>query len=109
MQKALLSIILLSFLSACAVFSNKDSVGQFPIYGNWCGPAHPKKGTNPKPIDKTDQACKNHDICYEKNGYLNKKCDKQLIADLKSFRPDDKIEQFARKAILSYFKKSPKL
>ena len=104
-------ILSLSLTTSCATFSNKNTVGQFPIYGNWCGPAHPAKNTNPKPIDSTDLACKNHDFCYEQKGYLNKSCDEALVAELKA--NSDNIcsiqEKHARKAIISYFRRSPKL
>jgi hypothetical protein len=101
--------LLTLFISSCAIFSNKETAGEFPIYGNWCGPDHPKAGTNPDPIDRTDLACKHHDLCYDQNGYLNASCDEQLIVELKSFIPDNEIESLARKAIISYFKNSPKL
>jgi hypothetical protein len=103
------AVIILFLATSCAVFSNKETAGQFPIYGNWCGPNHPKAGTNPAAIDKTDLACNHHDYCYAAMGYLNKNCDDQLIAELKSFTPDGDIEAIARKTIISYFRKSPKL
>lgn len=105
----LVYIISFLVLSSCAIFSNKNTVGDFPIYGNWCGPFHPKGGTSPNPIDNTDLACKKHDLCYDKNGYLSKKCDEGLILNLKSFIPENEIEKIANKAIISYFKRSPKL
>jgi hypothetical protein len=33
-----------------------------PIYGNWCGPAHPRYGS-PPPVDAFDAACMRHDLC----------------------------------------------
>ena len=105
-----ISIILITlFISSCAIFSNKDTAGQFPIYGNWCGPNHPIKNTNPAPIDRTDLACQHHDKCYEEHGYLNSYCDETLVTELKSFIPRNEIEEIARKAIITYFKNSPKL
>jgi hypothetical protein len=108
-MKILTLILTLIFISSCAIFSNKDTAGEFPVYGNWCGPNHPQKGTNPQPIDRTDLACKNHDKCYEEYGYLNSYCDETIINQLKSFIPNNEIEAIARKAIISYFNKSPKL
>ncbi|MES2677313.1 MAG: phospholipase A2 family protein [Pseudomonadota bacterium] len=108
-MKIFAAIIVLFFTSSCAIFSNKETAGEFPIYGNWCGPDHPKAEANPDPVDLTDLACQHHDQCYETNGYLDASCDENLIAELKSFTPDNEIEAIARKAIISYFRKSPKL
>ncbi len=108
-MKTSIALITIFFICSCAIFSNKDTAGEFPIYGNWCGPDHPKANTNPAPIDRTDSACQHHDKCYETNSYLNKQCDENLITELKGFIPDNPIEAVARKAIISYFKESPKL
>ena len=108
-MKIFISIFAVFLLSSCTIFSNKDTAGKFPIYGNWCGPDHPKARTNPEPIDRTDLACQHHDKCYEKNGYLNATCDDNLITELKSFIPDNEIEAVVRKTIISYFWRSPKL
>lgn len=109
MKNLLIPLITLLTISSCAIFTNKDTAGEFPIYGNWCGPDHPKTGTNPKPIDNTDLSCKHHDLCYAENGYLNATCDENLITELKANTPQNEIEAIARKAIISYFRKSPKL
>jgi hypothetical protein len=108
-MKNILPSLLILFLSSCAIFSNKNTAGKFPIYGNWCGPDHPKKETNPQPIDATDQACKNHDKCYEEYGYLNSYCDQTLISQLRNVVPQNEIEDIANKAIIYYFERSPKL
>lgn len=43
-----------------------------PVYGNWCGPGHPKEGfssaINIQPIDRLDGACKKHDQKYASGG-----------------------------------------
>ncbi len=102
-------IILLFATSSCAIFTDKETAGAFPIYGNWCGPFHPISGTNPIVINKTDSACKSHDMCYANSGYFRKACDKNLVLELKSFSPEDKVESDVRRLIISYFKRSPKL
>ena len=102
-------MITITTLTSCAIFSNTKTAGKLPIYGNWCGPNHPKKGTNPQPIDKTDLACKVHDLCYSKKGYFHSQCDQQLVTNLKKIQPTNHIEAATRKAIISYFKRSPKL
>ena len=38
---------------------------KIPIYGNWCGPGHPRNGNDPYPIDEIDHACQVHDSNYE--------------------------------------------
>jgi len=105
MKNLVVILIFPLLLSSCAIFTDKQTAGKFPLYGNWCGPDHPKKGTNPTAIDKTDLACKHHDQCYEANGYFNKSCDASLIIELKNFIPDNEIEAITRKAIISYFRK----
>jgi len=65
-------------------FASRDEAG-WPIWGNWCGPGH-GGGTV---VDKIDQACKNHDLCYERAGNItfpayNCACDKQLLRDLEA-------------------------
>ena len=102
-------ILILLALSSCAIFSDKESAGTFPVYGNYCGPDHPKKGTNPIPIDKTDLACKSHDKCYETNGYFNASCDEALIELLKINQPSTEVEKVARKAVIGYFRRAPKI
>ena len=109
MKKILISIALLSVFSSCATFDNQETKGHFPAYGNWCGPKHPKENTNPNPIDRTDLACKHHDVCYDSKGYFNAECDNSLVAELKSFVPENEVESIARKTVISYFRRSPKL
>jgi len=65
---------------------NPKDEGQFPVYGNWCGPKHPKKGRSPIPIDEIDNACKKHDLCYSSNEYFSCKCDAQLLFDLSEIK-----------------------
>lgn len=56
---------------------NKSGLNVF--HGNWCGPGHSGPG---EPIDLLDSRCKTHDLCYAKNGYFNKWCDRVLVAQL---------------------------
>lgn len=63
------------------------TVGTFPVYGNWCGPDHPRKGTNPPPVDAVDAACRKHDFCYA-HKYFACDCDNQLLADLATIKND---------------------
>ena len=50
------------------------------IYGNPCGPGH---GTPDQPaIDEVDQACKDHDADYARDGYFNEAADERLIQRL---------------------------
>lgn len=78
----------------------------FPFHGQWCGPGHPRKGENPKPIDVLDAACRDHDKCYEKFGYYSCHCDVELIRTIQESRslPPD----IAQKAglITEYFRNS---
>ena len=94
---------------ACAATTTTDARGDFSLYGNWCGPGHPKEGATPTPINETDAACRSHDRCYANNGYLNRLCDNQLIVRLRSVRTTDPVEEAARQSIIAYFEKSPKV
>ena len=60
------------------------SHSKLPIYGNSCGPGHGPSGDDAarakyKAIDATDECCKSHDNCYNKQGYFNCGCDSALI------------------------------
>jgi hypothetical protein len=109
MNKKYLILTLYLFVNACTIFTNKNTAGTFPIYGNYCGLDHPRAGSNPIPIDKTDLACKNHDKCYDQNEYFNKKCDENIVTELKSIKPKNEIEKIARDAIVKYFEISTKI
>ena len=110
MKKHYFLILVFALLASCSQIKNiNESDLAFPVYGNYCGPSHPKKGTNPKPIDETDLACRMHDACYELNGYLYAKCDEELIINLKKITPKSEPEKYASKLIISYFDKSPKV
>lgn len=54
-------------------------VGAFKVWGKYCGPKHSGPG---KPIDILDAACKRHDDCYAKRGYLKCSCDQILINEI---------------------------
>ena len=82
MNKKYLLLTIYLLLNDCAISSDKKTDGTFPIYGNYCGFDYPKSGVYPIPIDKIDLACKNHDKCYDKNGFFNKKCDENIINEL---------------------------
>jgi hypothetical protein len=97
-------------LSACATpGTDSSSAGEFQVYGNWCGPGHPKPGTKPTPINQVDNACRAHDQCYAFHGYLNRQCDEQLMSALQSIQTSDPLEDAARQGIIVYFENSPKL
>ena len=56
----------------------------YAVYGNWCGPNHPRDINNAlDPVDRLDAACMNHDICYAKKGYLDCDCDQTLNTEIK--------------------------
>ena len=80
-------VMSLFLLSGCAKVSRLYSIlgGGVPLYGNWCGPGHPQNTTMaPAPIDFVDTACMNHDMCYEKKGYLNCACDQAFQEELQA-------------------------
>jgi hypothetical protein len=110
MKKAFSLLIILSFLFSCS--GNKKitkAESSFPVYGNYCGPLYPPKGSNPVPVDKVDLACKNHDKCYGDLGYFNKDCDLQIMQDLKVVKPKSEKENLAKKLLIFYFQEASKI
>lgn len=67
-----------------------------PIHGNWCGPYHGSGVC----IDQLDCACKSHDLCYDKYGYFNCKCDNDLVDSIKS------ISSIKARAVSTWFSQS---
>jgi len=114
MKKAFLFLILIS-LANCGGSAKEDidansnlrNLAEFPRYGNYCGWDRPAAGETPEPVDKTDEACKNHDLCYGQKGTFNITCDTMLIVELKNITPQTEVEKLARKSIISYFRNSP--
>ena len=106
-----LFLMAIIFLFGCS--SNKKIIKNpelsFPVYGNYCGPLYPPKGTNPIALDQVDLACKNHDKCYEDYGYFNKKCDLQILDSLRLIKPKSENEKLAQKLLIFYFQESTKI
>ncbi len=109
-------IVLFSILVGCAGKSsstteiNYETRGGFPVYGNWCGPKHPKYGEGvdaPEPIDAVDSACKAHDLCYTKQGYSDCACDIALIAKLDRVKRASLEATTAAKGIKVFFSLYP--
>ena len=48
-----------------------------PLYGNWCGPGHPRALALP-PVDAFDAACMRHDYCTASPG-LQTYCDRAFV------------------------------
>ncbi len=56
-----------------------ESASLMPNYGNWCGRDHPHDPENAQPpIDRLDEICRNHDLCYIEKGHLSCECDSQF-------------------------------
>ena len=80
MHQTIVVAIAVTFLlvAGCAPFPKGDcEAGSLAVYGNWCGPKHPKTGACP-PVNWVDEACRKHDECYAEKGYFNCDCDLQL-------------------------------
>lgn len=46
--------------------------GGLPIYGNWCGPWHGGGRI-------IDAVCREHDLCYDREGYFDCGCNRDLV------------------------------
>jgi hypothetical protein len=112
--RAIYAIVILALLfnAACSPVTHgsgstapvrSDMRGTFPVYGNWCGPDHPKllAGNEPPPIDSIDAACMRHDKCYAENTYFSCSCDVKLWSELRT-NPHP-----TAKAITYYFGTTP--
>lgn len=63
------------------------------VYGNWCGPGHSGPGA---PVDPVDQVCCKHDKCYSSEGYLDCKCDRDMIRRLPAAMADSRTSASGR-------------
>lgn len=72
-----------------------STMPSIPVYGNWCGPEHPKDletlTTPPAPIDELDRLCMHHDYCYLEHGNFNCDCDSTFTRDVDNAIKDRKI------------------
>ena len=100
MKFLVLLFLLLNF--SCAKTGLKEKNLSFPVYGNYCGPLYPVASMKPIAIDDVDNACKNHDRCYDLKGYFNQDCDMQLKNDLIAISPLSTEEDLAKRLILFY-------
>lgn len=81
------ALLVLLALQGCATSPrNAATAGDMAVYGNWCGPGHPRAGTNPPAIDEVDAACRKHDFCYAEKKYFACECDNRLLADLATIK-----------------------
>jgi len=77
-----------------------------PVYGNWCGPGH-GGGT---PVDDLDKACMKHDKCYDRNGYFDCDCDRQLKVDVARAMARGRLKPagyLAGPAVIGWFNMQP--
>jgi len=90
-MKRFLLLLLLVLIAACTRTETITLDGQgsvdvecLPVYGNWCGqgyPAYEVTGNFPVPVDVWDDACKAHDLCYDKYGDGGKRLCDSILSD----------------------------
>ena len=66
-----------------SVLLNPTARDGIPVYGKWCGPGHGGNDESDSCNDAIDCACKAHDLCYSEYGYLNCRCDNDLVDEMK--------------------------
>ena len=54
---------------------------ELEIYGKYCGPGHGDP-SGCSPDDEVDAVCCRHDKCYNKRGYLDCGCDRDLVISM---------------------------
>ncbi|CAN7732583.1 hypothetical protein [Mesorhizobium caraganae] len=99
-MRAVLAILLLAWLSACANPWTKVPEAELPkpiriamarpspfVFGNYCGPGTRTGDLSARPVDLLDSACQIHDACYiaRRNHCA---CDGALVASAKAIRDD---------------------
>lgn len=75
---------LLSAAAGLTLLLGTGGAGAFkcvPVYGNWCGIDHPRRGW-PPPVDAFDAACMRHDLCTAAPG-ANQACDIAFVGELR--------------------------
>jgi RHS repeat-associated protein len=96
-----------------------DPYGLLMVHGNWCG-SGPPTGSNPPSVDVVDDACRDHDKCYDRIGVtaasrkkdmkdpkkceLINDCDSKFCDQLYRVKDPDQKQLRAIMAITSYFK-----
>jgi len=85
-MKKILLVLLVTITSlitsSCSSIIYKTGIGKCaPVYGNWCGENYPSEGSNPRPVDAWDRACRSHDRCYD-SGKGKEVCDNKLVKKL---------------------------
>ncbi len=88
-----------------------EGISLMPTYGNWCGRDHPHDPQNAQgPIDRLDEICRNHDLCYIEKGHLSCECDSQfnreVVAGLQENRFTGSTKVLAH-TFRAYFRGSP--
>lgn len=72
------------------------------LHGNWCGAAH----SGGPPTSVLDEACMQHDKCYDARGFGDCKCDKALRSRAESIATSTRSEgeRAAALAIAAYYR-----
>lgn len=78
----LVVICILPVVSGCTSLAYRTGIANCaPVYGNWCGENYPLFGYKPQPVDAWDEACRDHDRCYDR-GEAQSTCDDEFLGDL---------------------------
>ena len=78
-----------------------------PVHGNWCGAKHGEDGR--QPTSTLDEACMQHDKCYDAKGPGYCKCDEALRIRAESIATSTRSEgeRAAALAVASYYRVAP--
>ena len=112
----MLKTIIFMLLCQTILFSTELYNNGFHFHGKFCGKEVPGVNANSKseefymlneivPIDVIDKACKEHDLCYLKNGENDTQCDKQLVVNIEKIHDSLEGESCRRlsKSIIYFF------
>jgi hypothetical protein len=88
----------------------------FPIYGNYCGPGHGDPTGSVAPVDRVDNVCRAHDLCYKNAGtppgtlFGPCNCDRDLINNMPAAINHPNTGQQGKNAgtlVRNYFSQAP--
>ncbi len=64
--------------------TGKERQLSLPVYGNYCGVGHGDPTGNTPPIDAVDAVCREHDLCYDRLGAFDSRCDQAFVQRMPS-------------------------
>src|SRR5262245_18962988 len=83
------------FVTSCVELAKKIGLAECaPAYGNWCGENYPLTGFDPEAVDDWDEACRDHDQCYDDHPDGDRDgCDREFRRELVHLSRSEMVPQ----------------